>query len=443
MADNFVQFPKGFLWGAGTSSYQIEGGWNADGKGESIWDRWSHTPGHIKNGDTGDVAIDHYHLWDSDVDLMASLGLKSYRFSISWPRVLPTGRGAINQAGLDFYSRLVDRLLEKSIQPCITLFHWDLPQALQEEGGWLAPATRQAYADYAGQMARHLGDRVKMWATFNEPAMATMAGYQGYGFPPGENDQSKALLSAHNILLAHGLGMQALRAERPDVQAGIVVDFWPSDPATASDADRQAADMVWQSRFIWFLDPLLKGAYPGRAWEAVKEYAPPIQPGDFALMGQPLDWLGVNFYSRMVISAESGRMRDLPGAEYTGLHWEIHPQSLYRLLMLLKNDYRVPPLYIAENGAAFPDEVAPDGKVHDTARIAYLKAHFQQARRAIQEGVDLRGYYVWSLFDNFEWLQGFDARFGIVYIDYQTQQRIPKESALWYAQVIAQNGFQA
>ncbi|RPI32742.1 MAG: beta-glucosidase [Chloroflexota bacterium] len=444
---NFIQFPKGFLWGSGTSAYQIEGGWNADGKGESIWDRWCHTPGHIKNNDTGDVACDHYHRWEEDVDLMARLGLKSYRFSISWPRVLPAGRGALNQPGLDFYDRLVDRLLLKGIQPCVTLFHWDLPQALQDEGGWIEPGTIEAFGEYTALMVRHLGDRVKLWATLNEPGMGSFAGYQGIGHPPGVNDFRLSLQVAHNLMLAHGAGVQALRAERADAQAGIVIDFWPVDPVTGSNADRQAAELFWQQRFTWFLDPLLRGAYPPLAWEAAGADAPKVGPGDFELMGQRLDWMGVNYYSRILMSAEKGRVREIAGAEYTGLNWEIHPQSLYRLLMLLKDEYPIPPLYIAENGAAFPDELATgeDGQmaVHDEGRTAYLRAHFIQAHQAMQAGVDLRGYFVWSLLDNFEWLQGYAARFGIVFVDYPTQRRVAKDSALWYARVIARNGLEA
>jgi beta-glucosidase len=435
-----TQFPKDFLWGAGTSAYQIEGGWDADGKGESIWDRWSHTPGHVKNGDTGDVACDHYHRWSEDVDLMSDLGLKAYRFSISWPRVLPGGRRELNQPGLDFYSRLVDRLLEKGIQPCVTLFHWDLPQALQEEGGWLTSGTLEAFGEYAGIMARTLGDRVKMWATLNEPGMSAFAGYQGSGHPPGLDNFGQSLQAAHNILMAHGLGVQALRSERADLQAGIVLDFWPVYPATDQEDEQQAAELIWQRRFTWFLDPVLLGEYPALAWKAAGDKAPRLQPGDLDLIRQPLDWLGVNFYSRMVIDAKDSRVSEIPGSKYTGLGWEIHPTSLYLLLKRLSDQYPSPPLYIAENGAAFPDDIASDGKVHDSDRVSYLREHFQQAYRAIQDGVDLRGYIVWSLFDNFEWLQGYDARFGIVYVDYPTQRRIPKDSALFYRQVIADNG---
>ena len=442
MSDSIIQFPGDFLWGAGTSAYQIEGGWNADGKGESVWDRWCHTPGHVSNGDTGDVACNHYHLWEEDVDLMARLGLKSYRFSISWPRVLPTGRGSVNRPGLDFYARLVDRLLEKGIQPNITLFHWDLPQALEDKGGWLDRSTAEAFAEYAELLTGSLGDRVKLWSTLNEPGMPSFGGYRGEGWPPGANDLGQALQAAHNLLVAHGMAVQAMRAARPDVQVGIVVDFWPVDTENDSEALRHQAEMIWQGRFTWFLDPILRGAYPSPTWEAVGENQPEIAPGDFELMGQPLDWLGVNFYSRVWLTESGNWSARAPEAEYTDLGWEVHPESLYWLLTMLKDEYNPPPLYVTENGAFFQDIVTPDGRVHDNRRTDYLKAHFQQAHRAMQAGVDLRGYYVWSLFDNFEWLKGYDPRFGIIYVDYATQKRIPKDSALWYAQVIANSGFQ-
>jgi beta-glucosidase len=433
-----LTFPPGFLWGIATAAYQIEGAWNEDGKGESIWDRFSHTPGQIENGDTGDIACDHYHRWREDVALMRRLGVQAYRFSISWPRVLPAGRGAVNQAGLDFYDRLVDALLEAGIQPFVTLYHWDLPQALQDLGGWGERDVCGWFADYAALMACRLGDRVRHWATFNEPWVAAFVGYRDGRHAPGLKDEKLALQAAHHLLVAHGLATQAIRAAASQSLVGIVLNTGPTEPATDLAPDRALAERSWQENEGWFLDPLLRRQYPPAAWAAYGSRVPTTQPGDMTLIAQPLDFLGVNYYTRRVV--QDGRIvSPVPGSEYTEMGWEIHAPALRRLLVRLNEEYPIPPLYITENGAAFKDEVSPDGHVHDARRLNYLRDHFTQTRLAMNDGVDVRGYFVWSLLDNFEWAHGYSKRFGLVYVDYATQMRIVKDSGEWYARVIASN----
>ncbi len=438
MTDQGVSFPSDFIWGAATAAYQIEGAWNEDGKDESIWDRFSHTPGKIENGDVGDVACDHYHRYLEDIALMRQLGLKAYRFSIAWPRVIPAGRGAVNSAGLDFYDRLVDALLEAKIQPFVTLYHWDLPQALQDLGGWPQRELCGYFADYAALMVKRLGDRVCQWVTFNEPWVAAFVGYREGRHAPGVQDEKLALQTAHHLLVAHGLAAQAIRSIEPLAKVGIVLDMWPVEAGTDLDEDHVIAEQSWQKGAGWFLSPLLRGCYPPAAWQAYGDRVPTVYPGDIALIAQRLDFLGVNFYSRGLV--EGGQfVRPVPGSEYTEMGWEVHPPALGHLLLRLKREYRVPPLYITENGAAFPDTPAPDGGVRDAQRVNYLREHFIQARLAMDEGVDLRGYFVWSLLDNFEWAHGYSKRFGLIYVDYATQQRIIKESGAWYAQVISRN----
>ena len=432
-------FPSDFIWGAATAAYQIEGAWNEDGKGESIWDRFAHTPGRIHNGDTGDVACDHYHRYHEDVALMRQLGLKAYRFSISWPRVLPNGCGAVNPASLDFYDRLVDELLAADIQPFATLYHWDLPQALQDRGGWGNRDVCGYFADYAALMARRLGDRVRHWATFNEPMGIAFAGHRSGEHAPGLQDDKLALQVAHHLLVAHGLAAQAIRAIAPQLNAGIVIDCWPVETMTDSEQDRAFAETIWQTSAGWFLGPLFRACYPPTAWQMYGEKVPDVRPGDMALASQRLDFLGINTYSRLVV--ENGEIvKPVPSSEYTEMDWEIHAPAMRRMLARVARDYAVPPIYITENGAAFADEVSPDGYVHDPRRISYLRDHFTQARLAMEDGVDLRGYFVWSLMDNFEWANGYSKRFGLIYVDLATQQRILKDSAKWYAEIIARNG---
>jgi beta-glucosidase len=437
------RFPADFLWGAGTAAYQIEGAWDEDGKGESIWDRFSRTPGNIADGDTGDVACDHYHRHAEDVALMGELGLRAYRFSISWPRVLPDGRGPVNEAGLGFYSRLVDALLAEGIQPFVTLHHWDLPQALQEQGGWVRRETCQAFADFAALMVKRLGDRVSCWTTFNEPRVIMLNGHLQGSHPPGIRNVETADQVGHHLLLAHGLAAQAMRAAAAGLQVGIVLNQYGTYPAgesaaEAAAAEAAAAERAWQESEIFFLDPLFKARYPAAISERIERIASSIRDGDLALISQPLDFLGLNFYSRHLVGPHGELV--LPAtAEFTEMGWEVHPPALRQLLNRLRAEYPLPPIYITENGAAFQDAVAPDGHVHDQRRLEYLRQHLIQLRLAMQDGVDVRGYFVWSLLDNFEWTFGYSKRFGIVRVDYPTQRRTIKDSGHWYSRVIAAN----
>ena len=434
-----LQFPAKFLWGAATAAYQIEGAWNEDGKGESIWDRFSHTPGKITNGDTGDVACDHYHRTRQDIALMRQLGLKAYRFSVSWPRVLPSGAGKVNAAGLDFYDRLVDDLLAANLEPFITLHHWDYPQALYDKGGWLNRENLPYFADYAVLLAKRLGDRISRWATFNEPAVIADAGYLSGEHAPGLKDSRKeAYQIIHHLLVAHGLAVQALRAANPALQLGIVLSQWGVEPASADPADVAAAQLAWDSRETAFLHPIFRGHYHPAMLEALGEDIPQIKAGDMALAAQKLDFLGINSYSRVVIGAQ-GMLSPIPGSEYTEMGWEVCAPAFRRTLNRMHADYHLPPIYITENGAAYVDVLSPDGKVHDERRIDYLRQHFTQVRLAMQDGVDIRGYFVWSLLDNFEWGHGNTKRFGLIRVDYETLERTIKDSGEWYSRVIASN----
>lgn len=434
------EFPRNFLWGAGTAAYQVEGAWNVDGKGESIWDRYSHTPGKVLGGDTGDDACDHYHRFAEDIEIMRQLNLKSYRFSISWPRVMPNGRGQVNEKGLDFYDRLVDSLLLAGIEPFLTLYHWDLPQALQDLGGWDNRDTCGYFADYAALMIRRLGDRVRFWTTFNEPGVFAFRGNRYGQLAPGFTDDALALRVAHNVHVAHGMGVQALRSSQSDIEVGLVLSLWPSEPLSDSKSEAESAEKLWQKDESWFLDPILCGRYPIIGSREYGDLMPEIKPGDMALIAQKLDFLGVNFYSRNLVGPD-GPIHPVPGSEYTSWGWEEAPEAMYRMLMRLHQEYRLPPIYITENGASYADEVSGDGLVHDTRRVNYLSNHLVQLHRAMDQGVDVRGYFAWSLLDNFEWAQGYSKRFGIVHVDYKTQKRIIKDSGHWYAQTVRWNGF--
>lgn len=446
-----IAFPQSFLWGSATSAYQIEGAWDEDGRGESIWDRFAHTPGKIVDGSSGDVACDHYHRWEEDLDLMQALGLRAYRFSIAWPRVLPDGRGRVNQAGLDFYDRLVDGLLARDITPFITLYHWDLPQALEDQGGWPSRATAEAFTAYADVVSARLGDRVKHWITHNEPWVAAFLGY-GMGIhAPGIQDFQKALAAAHHLLLSHGWAVPVIRANSPDARVGITLNLSDVVPASPSPQDYRAAREMDGFLNRWFLDPVHGRGYPadvtawfGRVHNAEVNF---VDEGDMDSIAVPTDFLGVNYYTRHVARDPSDdnapRTISTEDSEFTDMGWEVAPRSLFRLLNRLHFEYQVPSIYITENGAAFPDRVSEDGRVHDDRRLAYLKAHFQAAYDAIQCGVPLEGYFVWSFMDNFEWAFGYTKRFGIVYVDFETQQRIVKDSGLWYRDVIARRGFDA
>jgi len=440
-----IGFPKDFIWGTATASYQIEGGWNADGKGESIWDRFSHTPGKIENGDTGDVACDHYNRYQQDVDLMASLGIPAYRFSISWPRILPQGTGKINQAGLDFYSALVDALLAAEIEPYITLYHWDLPQALQDLGGWPLRDTAKAFAEYTHVITQHLGDRVQNWMTLNEPHVSAFIGYLEGRHAPGHQDLDEMVAASHHLLLAHGLGIPAIRANVPNANAGIVLNVFPIHPASNSEADMQQARIIDGAIKRWFMDPLAGRGYPEDMLQEYGQQMDYVLEGDLETIAAPLDFLGINYYFRVIarsdrIPEEENEPQTLfPSDDITEMGWEVHPPALYEILDRINRDYAFPAIMVTENGAAISDQVDASGEVDDVRRIRYVGSHLREAGRAIQDGIPLKGYFHWSFTDNFEWAHGFAKRFGMVYVDYETLERIPKRSAYWYRDVIAKN----
>jgi beta-glucosidase len=433
---DFIQFPPGFTWGVATSAFQIEGASSADGKGPSIWDTFCGNPANIKDGSNGDVACDHYHRYRDDVALMSSLGVDAYRFSMSWPRVQPAGKGAWNEAGFDFYARLLDALEEKGIAPHLTLYHWDLPQALQDEGGWLARDTAHRFAEYAHEVARRFGDRLATIATHNEPWCTANLGYGNAQFAPGVADAKQAIQVSHHLLLSHGLAMQAMRAATPRARLGIVLNQWTADPATDSEADRALAELEYARSVQWFMDPIFKGRYPELALRAHGANAPVVREGDLEAIHQPLDFLGVNYYFRAFCSAENPPREPARELGVTDMGWEIYPQGLTELLVKLKGEYDLPPVYLTENGMANVDEVA-DGRVDDRARIDFVARHLAALQAAMAQGVDVRGYFLWSLLDNFEWNSGYSKRFGIVYVDYANQRRTPKASALWYRDFIA------
>lgn len=449
-----LTFPPGFLWGTATASYQIEGAWQEDGKGESIWDRFSHTPGNVIDGNNGDMACDHYHRWADDIALMKSLGLQAYRFSIAWPRILPNGRGSVNPKGIDFYSRLVDGLLEAGIVPFVTLYHWDLPQVLQDAGGWPVRETAVAFVEYADVISRALGDRVKNWITHNEPWCVSFLSHEiGEHAPGWRGDWAAAIRAAHHLLLSHGWVVPVIRQNSPGSEVGITLNFTWGEAASASQADTAAAR--WYDGYFnrWFTEPIFGRSYPADMVEHYQPHFPNgfnfIQPGDMATIATPTDFLGVNYYTRELLrdqlTPDNLPQTRFDNLERTEMNWEIYPDGLYKLLNRLTFEYQVPKLYITENGCSFSDgpEEQVDGTVcvPDGRRLNYLRDHFAAAHRAIQNGAPLAGYFVWSLIDNFEWAKGYQQRFGIVWVDYTTQQRIPKNSAFWYQNVIAQNGF--
>ncbi len=420
-------FPEGFTWGASTSSYQVEGATREDGRGESIWDRFAHAPGRIRNGDTGDVACDHYHRYRDDVALMAELGLDAYRFSIAWPRVLPTGTGAVNEAGLDFYERLVDALLERGIEPHATLYHWDLPQPLEDAGGWPVRLTAEAFAGYAEVVARRLGDRLATIATLNEPWCSSYLGYESGEHAPGRREPAAALAAAHHLLVAHGLGTAAIRAAAPRTRAGIVLNFQPHHPASDHPLDLEAA-VVAHDRFNrWYLDPVTGRGYPADTARRLGWRRDEVLPGDMALIAAPLDFLGVNYYTRSFErSPLLPPLERRSGREATAMGWEVYPEGLTSVLEFVASRTGDLPLFVDENGAAYDVDV--EDPTRDPDRVAYLRRHLAAARTAIEHGVPLRGYFVWSLMDNFEWAQGYAHRFGIVHVDFETQERRIRDS---------------
>jgi len=437
-----LKFPEGFMFGTATCSYQIEGAVHEDGRGESIWDVFSHTPGKTLNGDTGDVACDHYHRWQEDIQLMKSLGFKTYRFSIAWPRILPEGRGRINQPGLDFYSRLVDGLLEAGITPLATLYHWDLPTAL--ENAWLNRDVVDAFAEYTGVVARHLGDRVKNWFTINEPWCASHLSYTFGEHAPGMKDRSKGVLAAHHLLLAHGVGVKELRIGVSDAQVGIVLNMSPIHNDPDSPVSEDKIRFMDGELIRWFADPIFGRGYPIDILEdyvrmGVLESTEPdyIQPSDLELIAQETDLLGINYYTRQFVSANSDGLhhenRDVP---QTDMGWELYPQGLFEILERINREYHPKQLMVTENGASYADGPDEHGKIHDQRRIEYLQSHLQVVWQAIQAGIPVTGYLQWSLMDNFEWARGYSQRFGAIYIDYETQKRTIKDSAYWFADFI-------
>jgi beta-glucosidase len=440
-----VQFPTNFLWGAATSAYQIEGSPLADGAGPSIWQRFAHTPGMMSNGDTGDVACDHYNRWRDDVELMRQLGLKAYRFSVAWSRVLPEGRGKINQKGLDFYDRLVDALLERGIEPLLTLFHWDLPAALDDRGGWLNPDIAHWFADYADIVYARLDGRVKKWATLNEPWVVTDGGYLNGVLAPGHRSKYEAPIASHNLLRAHGAGVQAYRA-RGKHQIGLVVNLEPKYPASQSAEDLAATKRADAYMNRQYLDPVYLGHYPPELKDVFGEAWPDFPAADLQLIKQPIDFLGVNYYTRSVtrhdalnypLQASAVKQH----ATYTETGWEVFPQGLIDTLTWVRDRYGNPPVYITENGSAFYDPpTAENGVLDDPLRVNYQKKHLAAVSGAIAQGCDIRGYMAWSLLDNLEWSLGFSKRFGIIHVDFATQQRTIKASGRHYSRVIASNG---
>ncbi len=425
------RFPPGFVWGVATSSFQIEGAAEADGKGDSIWDRFCRVPGAIADGSDGRVACDHYHRWAEDLDLIAALGVDAYRFSVSWPRVQPDGRGAFNARGLDFYERLVDGLLTRGIKPYLTLNHWDLPAALQDTGGWAARDTVHRFVDFALHVAARVGDRVDAITTHNEPWVVAVLGHEAGVFAPGLRDRRTAMQVAHHLLLSHGLALQALRAQGCSSRLGIVLNLSPVFPASDSAGDAVAARLEDGRLVRWYMDPLFGRGYPADVWEALGGDVPQVEPGDLAAIAAPLDFLGLNYYSRSMVRASGPFDVHTSGKRLTDMGWEIVPECLTELLLRLHRDWPLPPLVVMENGAAFQDRLH-DGRVADGERIDYIASHIAAVGDAIAQGVPMAGYMVWSLMDNFEWASGYAKRFGIVHVDYATLARTPKDSYHWY-----------
>jgi beta-glucosidase len=441
-----VTFPDGFLWGAATAAYQIEGAVAEDGRTPSIWDTFAHTPGRTLHGDTGDVACDSYHRLDEDLGLIAELGLRAYRFAPSWPRLQPGGSGPLNPRAVDHYRRLLDGLRERGVRSMLTLYHWDLPQELQDAGGWPARPTAERFAEYAGLVAGAFGSEVDLWITLNEPWCSSFLAHLHGAHAPGVRDEAAALAAAHHLLLGHGLAVGALRAAGVADGLGITLNLTALHPASDDEADRAATARLDGEQNRWFLEQLLHGRHPA---DLVEHYAAAsdlafARDGDLATIAAPVDLLGVNFYERKAVAADPADPRgavELPDPEpVTSMGWGAHPEGLVEVLTRVSAMRPDLPLYVTESGAGFHDYVTPEGLVHDPERVAYLDAHFRAAAQAIAEGVDLRGYVVWTLMDNFEWTWGYSQRFGLFHVDFATQTRRPKQSARWYRDVIAANG---
>lgn len=450
---HFMNFPQDFTWGTATAAYQVEGAFREDGRSDSIWDVFSHTPGKIKNGDTGDIACDHYHVWREDIKLMKDLGFKAYRFSLAWPRILPNGRGKVNQSGVDFYSRLVDELLAADIQPLATLYHWDLPAA--QPGGWVNRATVDAFTEYTNLITLALGDRVKCWNTINEPWCASILSYKIGMHAPGLQDPALALAAAHHLLLAHGRAVPIVHANSQNSRVGITLNQGPFYPATRSQQDLDAARYEDGQLIRWFIDPLYGRHYPADMLQdyiksgALTSIEPDfIQPGDMEIIAVPTDFLSLNYYTRTIVDTsnkkeETGKQADettYPTDTHTAIGWEIFPYGLYETLCRIYFTYKPAEIIITENGASYDDGPDANGRVRDDRRIAYFRQHIAAVKRAIESGVPVTGYYAWSFLDNFEWSLGYSQRFGLVYVDYKTQKRYPKDSAYWFGEVIRKNG---
>jgi beta-glucosidase len=438
-------FPDDFVWGAATAAYQIEGAAAEDGRSESIWDRFSRTPGKVLNGDTGDVACDHYHRLAEDVALMRALNLQAYRFSIAWPRILPDGRGRINNPGLAYYDRVVDAVLAAGITPWATLYHWDLPQLLEDAGGWPNRATADAFVEYVDAVSRRLGDRVKHWITLNEPWCSAFLGYYTGHHAPGRTDPADSLAAAHTLLLAHGKAVPVVRRNSPGSSVGITLNLAQPYAATESEADR-AANRRYEGFFNrWYLDPLYGRGYPTDMVGLYGPMAPVVEPGDYETIAAPTDFLGLNYYAPTFIrddrsspplyTADAG----LVGAERTAMDWIVYPDGLRDLLVAVSKEYPTGPLYVTENGAAYPDPDPVGDRVADPKRLRYYVGHLAAARQAILDGAPLKGYFAWSLLDNFEWAFGYTRRFGITHVDFATQKRTIKDSGRWYSRAIAAN----
>jgi beta-glucosidase len=434
-----MTFPQDFIWGVATSSYQIEGAALEDGRGECIWTRFSHTPGKTHNGDHGDVACDHYHRYPEDVKLIKDLGFGAYRFSVSWPRVLPQGSGPVNEAGLAFYDRLTDELLENDIDPYVTLYHWDLPQALEDQGGWTNPRIVDWFVEYTDVVTRVLGDRIKSWITLNEPWCSSMLGYLWGTHAPGHQDMVKAYQAAHHLLIAHGHAMPVIRRNAPGVPAGITLNLAPQTPHSQSPEDLILAARADGFMNRWFLDPVFKGEYPADllADEMIALALAGVDPGRIKEAAVPMDFLGINYYMRWMVSHQlEGHDRFPADARYTDMDWEIYGRGMGEMLLRVHQEYGPKALFITENGAAFPDPATTtDAVVEDPLRVSYYQEYLAAAGWALEQGVPLKGYFAWSLMDNFEWAEGYAKRFGIVHVDYATLKRTPKRSALYLGQV--------
>ena len=425
------QFPDDFVWGVATSAFQIEGAAALDGKGPSIWDSFCRQPDVIADHSNGDTACEHYLRWSSDLAMIAGLGVDAYRFSIAWPRVRPTGDGAGNEKGLDFYERLVDGLLDRGIKPFLTLNHWDLPDALQSKGGWAHRDTVHRFVEYAEGIHARMGDRLASIATHNEPWVVATLGHETGVFAPGIKNRATAAQVSHHLLLSHGLAVQALRAKGSQASLGIVLNLSPMHPATTAPADQAQAWLEDGKLIRWYMDPLFKARYPQDVLDHLGADAPVMQADDLKNIAVPIDFLGVNYYSRSVVSADQSWKAESSGLEITDMGWEVYPEGLTELLVRMHRDYAVPPLYVTENGGAFKD-VMEDGRVRDQDRIRYIQQHIGAVAEAMRHGVRMQGYMVWSLMDNFEWASGYEKRFGIVHVDYATQVRTLKDSARWY-----------